>query len=221
MAGLPPPVRRAGRNLDDSRKQLGMGVYVADRGGGDAAMSSRGESGVTMLEVLVAIVLLSIAPGAIGLSYTFLLPVVVRDLGAEPGSIGLLYIGGGIGGLLSGLVAEPIMRRVGHGRAIFVGLTTIMFGLVGVGTMGLNALRCLLTLYRFEEIRCTSRRPETRRSGGAANTGPAVSDGASSSPSKRATMPISPRRSAPRSPYRRSRRIPPESESNSPHRGPD
>jgi len=37
-----------------------------------------------------------------------------------------------------------------------------VLGLVGVGTMGLNALRCLLTLYQFEEIRCTSRRPETR-----------------------------------------------------------
>jgi ornithine cyclodeaminase len=35
-------------------------------------------------------------------------------------------------------------------------------GLVGVGSMGLNALRCLLTLCRFEEILCTSRRPETR-----------------------------------------------------------
>ncbi len=86
------------------------------------------------------IVVLSVAPGAIGLSYTFLLPVVVRDLGAEPGSIGLLYIGGGIGGLLAGLVAEPIMRRVGHGRAIFVGLTTIMAGLVGVGVAGVLPL---------------------------------------------------------------------------------
>ena len=37
-----------------------------------------------------------------------------------------------------------------------------VLGLVGIGTMGLNALRCLLTLYNFEEIRCTSRRPETR-----------------------------------------------------------
>jgi len=36
-------------------------------------------------------------------------------------------------------------------------------GLVGVGTMGMNTLRCLTTMYRFEEIRCTSRRPETRR----------------------------------------------------------
>ena len=35
-------------------------------------------------------------------------------------------------------------------------------GLVGIGTMGVNSLRCLCTMYRFEEIRCTSRRPETR-----------------------------------------------------------
>jgi alanine dehydrogenase len=38
-----------------------------------------------------------------------------------------------------------------------------VLGLVGIGTMGTNALRCLATMYRFEEIRCTSRRPQTRR----------------------------------------------------------
>ncbi len=38
-----------------------------------------------------------------------------------------------------------------------------VLGLVGIGTMGTNALRCLTTMYKFEEIRCTSRRPETRR----------------------------------------------------------
>ena len=38
-----------------------------------------------------------------------------------------------------------------------------VLGLVGIGTMGTNALRCLLALYDFEEIRCTSRRPETRK----------------------------------------------------------
>jgi ornithine cyclodeaminase len=37
-----------------------------------------------------------------------------------------------------------------------------VLGLVGVGSMGTAALQCLNTLYRFEEIRCTSRRPETR-----------------------------------------------------------
>src|SRR5262249_27526024 len=35
-------------------------------------------------------------------------------------------------------------------------------GLVGIGTMGTNSLRCLATMYKFAEIRCTSRRPETR-----------------------------------------------------------
>ena len=39
-----------------------------------------------------------------------------------------------------------------------------VLGLVGIGTMGTNSLRCLCTMYKFEEIRCTSRRPETRAS---------------------------------------------------------
>jgi len=37
-----------------------------------------------------------------------------------------------------------------------------VLGLVGVGTMGKNCLRCLKHLYTFEEIVCTSRRRETR-----------------------------------------------------------
>jgi alanine dehydrogenase len=37
-----------------------------------------------------------------------------------------------------------------------------ILGLVGIGAMGTNALSCLSKLFRFEEIRCTSRRPETR-----------------------------------------------------------
>jgi alanine dehydrogenase len=37
-----------------------------------------------------------------------------------------------------------------------------VLGLVGVGVMGTNALRCLAKLFRFDEVRCTSRRKETR-----------------------------------------------------------
>lgn len=37
-----------------------------------------------------------------------------------------------------------------------------VLGLVGIGTMGVNALACLRTLYDFKKIVCTSRRPETR-----------------------------------------------------------
>ena len=38
-----------------------------------------------------------------------------------------------------------------------------VLGLVGVGTMGLNALRCLNTMYKFKKVICTSRRRETRK----------------------------------------------------------
>ena len=38
-----------------------------------------------------------------------------------------------------------------------------VLGLVGIGTMGTNSLRCLATMYKFSEVRCTSRRPETRK----------------------------------------------------------
>lgn len=91
------------------------------------------------------IVLVSAAPGAVGLSYTFLLPVVIRDLGADPGAIGLLYIGGGIGGLLAGLGAEPLMRRAGHGRTIFVGMGLIGAGLIGIGMSGDLAMAVVAT----------------------------------------------------------------------------
>ena len=37
-----------------------------------------------------------------------------------------------------------------------------VLGLVGIGSMGTAALRCLTRMYYFDEIRCTSRRAETR-----------------------------------------------------------
>ncbi len=37
-----------------------------------------------------------------------------------------------------------------------------VLGLVGIGTMGVNCLACLRTMFDFEKIMCTSRRPETR-----------------------------------------------------------
>ena len=37
-----------------------------------------------------------------------------------------------------------------------------VLGLVGIGTMGVNCLRCLLPMFKFEKIVCTSRREETR-----------------------------------------------------------
>lgn len=37
-----------------------------------------------------------------------------------------------------------------------------VLGLVGIGTMGVNCLRCLIPMYNFEKVVCTSRRSETR-----------------------------------------------------------
>ena len=56
---------------------------------------------------------------------------------------------------LSSLVEAlvPLTRQSAQPRVL---------GLVGVGAMGTNALRCLSRLYRFDEIRCTSLRRETR-----------------------------------------------------------
>jgi MFS family permease len=86
---------------------------------------------------LGAILLLSIAPGAVGLAYMYMLPVVIRDLGAAPDAVGLLYAGGGAGGLLAGLIAGPFMQRAGHGRAIFVGLIASASGLFITGAAGM------------------------------------------------------------------------------------
>ena len=92
---------------------------------------------------LGTIVLLSVAPGAIGLSYMYMLPVVVRDLGAPADTVGLLYAGGGAGGLLAGLVAEPLMQRLGHGRAVFTGLALVAAGMIVAGAGGMVPIAIL------------------------------------------------------------------------------
>ena len=38
---------------------------------------------------------------------------------------------------MAGLIAEPLMQRVGHGRAIFVGLASVATGMIVAGTGGM------------------------------------------------------------------------------------
>ena len=82
---------------------------------------------------LATILLLSAGPGLIGLPYNFLLPVAAVELGIGPGGLGLLLAAIGTGGLVAGLAAEPIQRRLGHGRSIFVGLASAASGLIVFG----------------------------------------------------------------------------------------
>src|SRR3954452_8047039 len=58
-------------------------------------------------------------------------------------------------GIRSSAAATLACKWLGPGK-------TRALGVVGIGSMGTNALRCLLKLYRFEQIRCTSLRHETR-----------------------------------------------------------
>ena len=82
------------------------------------------------LGVLIA---LAIAPGAIGLSYIFMLPVAAEELGIGAAGLGALMVAVGIGGLLAGTSLETIQRRIGHGRALFGGVFGAAIGLVVFG----------------------------------------------------------------------------------------
>lgn len=82
---------------------------------------------------LAMILLLSAGPGLIGMPYNFLLPVAAVELGIGPGGLGSLLAAAGLGGLIAGLAAEPIQRRLGHGRSILLGLSCAAGGLIVFG----------------------------------------------------------------------------------------
>ena len=82
---------------------------------------------------LGVILVMSAVPGALGLSYNYLLPVAAVDLGIGGGGLGLLLALAGAGGLVSGLLAESVMRRFGHGRAVLTGLGVSATGMLIFG----------------------------------------------------------------------------------------
>jgi MFS family permease len=82
---------------------------------------------------LGVILLVAAIPGALGLSYNYLLPVAADQLKIGGGGLGVLLALAGAGGLVAGLLAETVMRRFGHGRAILVGLGTSAIGMLIFG----------------------------------------------------------------------------------------
>jgi MFS family permease len=82
---------------------------------------------------LGVILAMSAVPGALGLSYNYLLPVAARDLGIGGGGLGLLLAMAGAGGLIAGLTAERGMRSLGHGRAMLLGLGISSIGMLIFG----------------------------------------------------------------------------------------
>jgi MFS family permease len=79
------------------------------------------------------LIILSIVPGAIGLSYLFMLPVAAVELGIGAGGLGILMAAAGVGGLVAGLSLESIQRRIGHGRALFGGMIGAAIGMTAFG----------------------------------------------------------------------------------------
>jgi predicted MFS family arabinose efflux permease len=84
---------------------------------------------------LGVLIVLSIVPGAIGLSYIFMLPVAAVELGIGAGGLGVLMAAAGVGGLLAGVSLESIQRRIGHGRALFGGMIGAAIGLTAFGVV--------------------------------------------------------------------------------------
>ena len=79
------------------------------------------------------LILLASAPGSIGLSYIFMLPVAAEELGIGAAGLGALYMAVGVGGLIAGVSLETIQRRIGHGRALFCGVFGASIGLTAFG----------------------------------------------------------------------------------------
>ena len=85
------------------------------------------------LPSLGVLLLLAIAPGAVGLSYNYLLPVAAKEFGIGGEGLGALLAATGAGGLAAGLGAERLMRSYGHGAMVFVGLATAAGGMIAFG----------------------------------------------------------------------------------------
>jgi predicted MFS family arabinose efflux permease len=89
---------------------------------------------------LGVILMISAVPGAVGLSYNYLLPVAAVDLGIGGAGLGLLLAMAGAGGLAAGLLAETVMRKLGHGRAMLLGLGVSSFGMLLFGLSPIVAM---------------------------------------------------------------------------------
>jgi len=83
--------------------------------------------------ILGTLLVLAIVPGAIGLSFNYLLPVAAHELDFGSDGLGVWIAAAGVGGLVSALFGARIMRLFGHGRAVLAGVETIALGLIGFG----------------------------------------------------------------------------------------
>ncbi len=83
--------------------------------------------------ILGTLLALAVAPGAIGLSFNYLLPVAAKEGGYGSDGLGLMVAAAGVGGLVAGWLGARLMSRAGHGRSVLVGVAMIASGLAAFG----------------------------------------------------------------------------------------
>ena len=83
--------------------------------------------------ILGTLLVLAIVPGALGLSFNYLLPVAAHELDFGSDGLGVWIAAAGVGGLFTALFGARIMHRLGHGRAVLTGIATIAAGLIWFG----------------------------------------------------------------------------------------
>lgn len=76
---------------------------------------------------------IAVVAGSLGLGFNYQLPLAATELGAGANGYGTLVAAVGLGGLVAGLLAERLMRRLGQGRVILVGVAAVAAGLVACG----------------------------------------------------------------------------------------
>lgn len=100
-------------------------ALLADARDGIAALTA-----VPILKAMASIeMLIALGLSLAGTSYMIF---VARDLGFGTGALGLIFATGGIGSLLGAALAPRLGRRFGSGKAMFIGLSLLTFGMLCV-----------------------------------------------------------------------------------------
>lgn len=78
--------------------------------------------------------------GSLGQGYNYQLPLAAVELGHGPDGLGLLNAAVGVGGLVVGLTLERLMRGLGHGRVLLIGMGAAGLGMTATGLAGTLAM---------------------------------------------------------------------------------
>lgn len=89
---------------------------------------------------LALLFLMTAVMGSLGQGYNYQLPLAAVELGAGADGLGVLTGVVGVGGLITGLLLERMMRGLGHGRILWLGMWLASGGMIVCGLAGTLAV---------------------------------------------------------------------------------